>query len=153
MRHLSLRGLPDRSTEGYLAGFTDADYAATQRGLAAQSRLVRELDAAGAGLLVGTDSWLAGFAFADELELLVGAGLSPARVLRMATLDAARFLGEQELRGSVTIGRRADLVLLDADPLVDIANARRIHAVVLDGRLLRRADLDGLLKNIQVKRR
>ncbi|MDQ3420357.1 MAG: amidohydrolase family protein [Acidobacteriota bacterium] len=95
VRHLSLRGLPDRSTERYLAGFTDADYAATQRGLAAQSRLVRELDAAGAGLLVGTDSWLAGFAFADELELLVGAGLSPARVLRMATLDAARFLANR----------------------------------------------------------
>ncbi|MBC7894293.1 MAG: amidohydrolase family protein, partial [Cytophagaceae bacterium] len=143
---LSLRGLPDRSKkEGYLGDFTEADFAATQRGLEAQFRLLRALDKAGAGLLVGTDSWLSGFAYADELELLVKAGLTPARVLRMATVDAARFLGEADQWGTIAVGRRADLVLLDANPLRDIANARRIRAVVSNGRLLRRADLDTLL--------
>jgi imidazolonepropionase-like amidohydrolase len=143
VRRLSLAGLPkDRATASYLRAFSDADFAATQRGLTEQFRLVRALDAAGAELLVGTDSWLAGYALADELELLVRAGLSPARVLRIATLDAARFLGEASVSGTVAVGRRADLVLLDADPLVNVGNVRRVRAVMVGGRLLRRAELD-----------
>ncbi len=153
LRYLSLAGLPsDRAKAGYLRAFTDADYAATQHGLDAQFRLLRALDAAGAGLLVGTDSWLSGFAFADELDLMVRAGLTPARVLRMATLDAARFLGESDDWGSVAAGRRADLVLLDGDPLADIANARRVHAVVLNGRLLGPQDLAARLAALPGKR-
>lgn len=137
VRHLSLAGLPtNRATTSYLRAFTEADYVAAQHGLEAQFRLAMALDAAGAKLLVGTDSWLAGYAFVDELELLVRAGLTPARVIRMATLDAARFLGEDAEWGKVVAGQRANLVLLDADPLVDIRNARRVRAVVLNGRLL-----------------
>ncbi|HYW32666.1 MAG TPA: amidohydrolase family protein [Gemmatimonas sp.] len=143
VQFLSLQGLPkDRATTGYLKDFTDADYAETQRGLMAQFRLVRALESAGAGLLVGTDSWLSGYAFADELELLVRAGLSPARVLRMATLDAARYLGQERVSGTVATGRRADLVLLDANPLAEIGNVRRVRAVMLQGRLLRREQID-----------
>ena len=143
---LSLRGLPDRGDkDGYLGAFTDADFAAAQRGLEAQFRLLRALDAAGAGLLVGTDSWLSGFAYADELALLVKAGLSPARVLRMATVDAARFLGETDEWGTIAEGRRADVVLLDGNPLIDISHARRVRAVVSHGRLFNRDDLDALL--------
>ena len=153
LRYLSLQGLPaDRATTSYLRQFTDADFAATQRGLAGQFALLRALDAAGAGLLVGTDSWLSGYAYADELELLARAGLAPARVLRMATVDAARFLGEPAEWGSVAVGRRADLVLLDGDPLVDIANARRVRAVVAGGRLLRREDLDRMLEALPTTR-
>ena len=149
VRLLSLIGLPDRSKkDGYLGEFTDADFAATQRGLRAQFRVLKALDEAGAGLLVGTDSWLSGFAYADELELLVRAGFTPGRVLRMATSDAARFLGEADTWGTVAVGRRADLVLLDANPLADIRNARRVRAVVVNGRLLRRGTLDGLLAKL-----
>ena len=86
---------------------------------------------------MGTDSWLAGYAYADELELFVRAGLTPARMLRMATLDAARHFGEDADWGVVAAGRRADLVLLDGDPLLDIRNARRVRAVILKGRLFR----------------
>ena len=96
-------------------------------------------------MLVGTDSWLSGFAYGDELELLVAAGLSPARVLRMATADAAVFLGEDGEWGQVAEGMRADLVLLDSNPLVDVASVRRVNAVILRGRLLDRAALDVLL--------
>ncbi len=145
VRHLSLQGLPDRATTSYLKEFRESDFVATQRGLAGQFRLLRALDAAGAGILTGTDSWLAGHAFADEMELLVRAGLTPARVLRAATLDASRFLGEEHLWGTVAVGRRADLVLLDANPLIDVSAARRVHAVVVSGRLLRRTDLDARL--------
>lgn len=143
VRYLSLQGLPaDRATTGYLKDFKESDFAATQRGLVGQCRLLRALDAAGAGILTGTDSWLAGYAFADEVELFVRAGLTPARVIRAATLDAARYLGEERLWGTVAVGRRADLVLLDKDPLSDISAVRRVHAVVVNGRLLRRAELD-----------
>lgn len=145
LRYLSLSGLPDRSTASYLREFSDDDYAATQSGLRRQFELVRALDRAGAGLLVGTDSWLSGLALADEAALLVEAGLTPARVLRMATSDAAEFLGRADDQGSVEAGRVADLVLLDADPIVDIANLRTVRSVILNGRLLDRGSLDDLL--------
>lgn len=149
VRRLSLEGLPkDRATASYLRAFREEDFAAAQRGLEGQFRLLRALDAVGAGLLVGTDSWLAGYAMADELELLVRAGLAPGRVLRMATLDAARFLGEDADRGTVTPGRRADLVLLDGDPLADVGNVRRVRAVMVGGRLLRREELDRRLAGL-----
>jgi imidazolonepropionase-like amidohydrolase len=90
---------------------------------------------------------------ADELETLVKAGLSPARVLRMATADAARFLGESDRSGTIAVGRRADLVLLDADPLADIANTRRVRAVVNNGRLFRREDLDALVSTLPKPKR
>lgn len=153
IQRLSLIGLPaDRSTSSYLQQFTDADYDTAQRGLEKQFRLLRALDEAGAGLLVGTDSWLSGYAYVDEMELMVRAGLSPARVIRMATLDAARFLGEETDWGTVAVGRRADLVLLDADPLLNVANARRVSAVIVNGRLLRRAELDRRLGALPSRR-
>jgi len=83
----------------------------------------------------------------DELELLVQSGLTAREALYSATLEPAKFLGMADTGGSVDVGKRADLVLLDADPTKDIHNARRINAVVLDGRLLRRADLDALLED------
>jgi adenine deaminase len=86
-----------------------------------------------------------GYALHDELEQLVASGLSPADALRSATIAPARFLPALRDSGVVAVGKRADLVLLEADPLADIGNTRRIDAVVLDGRLLRRADLDALL--------
>lgn len=153
VKRLSLEGLPsNRATTSYLRQFTEADFVAAQRGLDAQFRLTRALDSAGAGLLVGTDSWLAGYAFADEVELLVRAGLTPARVLRMATLDAARFLGESDQWGVIAKGQRADLVLLDANPLVNIGNVRRVQAVVLRGRLLAHDDIAARLAALPGKR-
>jgi len=112
--------------------------------------IVSSFHRAGVPLLAGTDAPMPGvypgFALQDELGLLVDAGLSPAEALRAATLAPARFLGLAGEIGSVEVGRRADLVLLDANPLQDIRNTRRIHAVLLGGRLLRRADLDEPLR-------
>ena len=87
-----------------------------------------------------------GFALHRELELLVEAGLNPADALRSATIWPADFLGLNESIGSIATGKRADLLLLDGNPLSDISQTQRIRAVVLDGRLLLRADLDRLLK-------
>ena len=71
-----------------------------------------------------------------ELELLVEAGLSPLEALRSATLEPARFLGFENSTGSLSPGKVADLVLLNADPLKDIRNSRKIAAVILDGHYL-----------------
>jgi imidazolonepropionase-like amidohydrolase len=112
-------------------------------------RIVKTLHSAGVRILAGTDAPMPlvypGYALHKELELLVDAGMSPADALRAATIWPAEFLGISESRGSIEIGKRADLVLLDADPLKQISNTQRIRAVLLAGRLLRRADLDALL--------
>jgi hypothetical protein len=128
---------------------TDADRALERRRGEVSRRIVRIFRDAGVPLLAGTDAPMPedypGLSLHEELAQLVAAGLTPAEALRAATLGNARALGLDGELGSIAAGRRADLVLLDADPLRDIANTRRIHAVVLDGRLLRRADLDALL--------
>lgn len=100
---------------------------------------------AGVTVLVGTDTALGGFRYHDELQWLRQAGLSQAEVLRAATLHAARHLDLQARHGSVDIGNVADLVLLDGNPLQDIANTRRVHAVLLAGHLYDRPRLDALL--------
>jgi imidazolonepropionase-like amidohydrolase len=99
-------------------------------------------------LLAGTDlsvnfKWLSpGASLHDELALLVDAGLSPMEALQAATRNPGRFLRVDA--GTIEIGKRADLVLLDANPLEDIRNVRHIRAVVLGGKLLERSRLDAL---------
>lgn len=100
---------------------------------------------AGVSVLVGTDTVLGGFRYHDELQLLRRAGLSQAEVLRAATLQPARHLDLQARHGSVEVGKAADLVLLDGNPLQDTANTRRVHAVLLAGHLYDRPRLDALL--------
>ncbi|MCA8829787.1 amidohydrolase family protein [Hymenobacter pini] len=75
-----------------------------------------------------------GFGMAEELTLLVKQGLSPYEALQAATVNAATWLGEQDQRGTVVPGKAGDLVLLDANPLTDISNVRKVNGVVLNGR-------------------
>lgn len=105
------------------------------------------MNQAGVILLAGTDlSYLhpPGFVLHDELALLVESGLSTAEALRTATLNPARLLRLQDA-GIIAPHARADLVLLDGNPLDDIRNTHRIRAVVLRGNYLNRESLDGLL--------
>ncbi len=107
--------------------------------------LTGEAHRAGVNVLIGTDTVIGGFRYHDEMVHLVSAGLSPAEILRAGTIDAARYAGLEAESGSIAVGKRADLVLLAANPLADIHNSRKIEAVWLAGRLYNREGLDGLL--------
>jgi len=125
------------------------DWAASHRRQLADLRLANQ---AGVPILVGTDLGASlvypGSSVHEEMRLLVEqGGMSPLEVLRGATLYPARTLGLAGSVGAITVGKEADLVLLDANPLDDIRNTQRIRGVVLDGRYLDRVTLDGLLES------
>ncbi|GAA0915783.1 amidohydrolase family protein [Nonomuraea longicatena] len=115
--------------------------------------LVGRLHRAGVGLVGGTDCYnpyvFPGFGAHDELSLLVRAGLSPMAALQTMTRDAARFLGREDTLGTLAPGKAADLVVLDADPLADIRNTRRIHAVMTRGRLIGPQERERILADVQ----
>ena len=111
---------------------------------------VRRMHELGVLVLAGTDAGSVliypGFALHEELRLLVeDAGFTPLDALWSATVGPARFAGLQDTLGSIAAGKVADLVLLDANPLVNIRNTRRISAVIQGGRVFTRRDLDLLL--------
>jgi len=98
--------------------------------------LVRTFHGQGVRLLVGSDAprttaW--GEGFHSEMQLLVEAGIPPLEVLGMATRNGAIELGQLHERGTIEIGKRADFLVLEANPAADIRNARRISFVVIDG--------------------
>ena len=139
----------DALREEVLAEYGPTGVAAWRARYRAEADLLRRMAAAGVGVLAGSDASDEPFVYAgaslhDELALLVAAGLTPLQALQAATLNPAVFLGRDDL-GTVAPGKLADLVLLDADPLVDITNTQRIRSVVLNGRLLDRPTLDALL--------
>jgi imidazolonepropionase-like amidohydrolase len=128
---------------------------AAEKVLLERRPLLRELQAVtafmnqtGVRLLAGTDlSYFhsPGFSLHDELALLAESGLTAADALRAATVNPARLFPSLEV-GSIAPGQRADLVVLDANPLEDIRNTQRISGVVLRGRYLNSQDLDRLLR-------
>jgi len=113
----------------------------------------RDLKNAGVKLLAGTDMPQAfvypGFSLHDELALLVRSGLTPLEALRTATYNPADYFGALDSLGTITQGKVADLLLLDADPLVDIRNTRRISAVIANGRLFDSAARARLLSHVE----
>ena len=102
-------------------------------------RQVSAMQRAGVHILTGTDAPLRnsppGFGLHEELALLVSGGMAPFDALRSATLEPARYFGMLDSLGTIAPGKLADLLLLDANPLQDIRNTRRISAVVANGRL------------------
>jgi imidazolonepropionase-like amidohydrolase len=116
--------------------------------------IVQRLDRAGVPFLAGTDTpagvdVIPGPSLHHELERFVAAGFTPLEALQTATINPAKFMGRLADFGTVEKGRIADLVLLDANPLDDIRNTRRIAAVVANGRYLSRADLDRILADVE----
>ena len=107
---------------------------------------VAKLSRAGVTIGTGTDIWQIPTGVHMELEQLVAAGLTPAQAIHAGTGGAARILGADKDLGTIDVGKWADLVLLDADPLADIRNTRRIWQVVHYGRLV---DRPAILKSVK----
>jgi len=115
--------------------------------------LVREMHRAGVKFMLGTDTpapyTYVGFTVHDELALFAAAGFTPLEALQTATVNPAKFLGLEKSLGTVEKGKIADLVLLDANPLENIANTKKIYAVVVGGRYLSKEKLQEMLRSIE----
>ena len=103
-------------------------------------------------MLLGTDAMnsgvVPGFSAHDELAELVQAGLTPYEALEVATANAGAYLEGRNGPGTITPGAPADLLLLDADPLADIANSRRIAGVMSRGKWLSQSDIAVMLRDL-----
>ncbi len=124
----------------YKAGRSPEEAAQQRELFERRLRFVKAMQRAGVPLLAGSDTGtpysFPGFTLHDELAVLVRAGLTPLQALRAATLEPARFLGMEDSLGTVGRGKIADLVVLDANPLADITNTKRIHSVLVRGQLI-----------------
>ena len=143
--------IKDPGQDPYLT-FDSDDVATLQRNYPFQKTLVGALHDAGVPILAGTDSgWVQtvpGFALHEELANLVQSGLTPFAALQSATTASARFLRGDRDFGTVEEGKVADLVLLRANPLDNIANTRQIAGVVVRGRYFPRPELDAMLEKL-----
>jgi hypothetical protein len=155
-----LKYVPQAVRQRWTQNLAQLDAHATARDYAERAGLmdkseyvVREMQRVGVNVLAGTDSpapfVYPGFALHDELALLVESGFTPMAALQAATSRAAEFMGRSATQGTIEKGKFADLVLLDENPLADIRNAGRIRAVVVRGKALDRAALDGMLAAVE----
>ena len=123
------------------------------RAIDIRRQIILALHEAGAGLLLGSDAPqifnVPGFSLHHELEFLVAAGLTPFDALRTGTTAVAEFLGTNT--GIVAVGKDADLVLLNANPLADIGNSRRVHGVMLRGNWISYAEIEDRLKSLTAR--
>jgi imidazolonepropionase-like amidohydrolase len=133
----------------------DAGYSPTlaNRAIDLRRKLIKALHDAGAGLLLGSDAPqvfnVPGFSIHHELQYLVDAGLTPYEALRTGTVNPARYFGSEERWGTVEVGRDADLVLLEGNPLEDISATREVRGVMVRGRWVSHDDIGAMLKALE----
>ncbi|MBN1210576.1 MAG: amidohydrolase family protein [Myxococcaceae bacterium] len=158
----ALRYVPSATVDAWsrelLSGpLAEAPAAGKHRFLELRRQVVRGLDAAGAPFLVGSDSpqlfMVPGFAIHQEMEAMVAAGLRPLTVLQAATRNAATWFGEANQWGTVAPGQRADLLLLNGNPLEDVRLLRTLVGVMVRGTWLPRSELDAKLEQVAMAAR
>ncbi len=150
-----LRYVPQDEAQDWMksfAGITPAGRAAREARFQLEIKILKIMHKAGVPMLAGTDVGnnfiYAGFSLHDELYWFVQAGMSPFEALKTATVNPAKYLGMEKSLGTIEKGKLADLILLDANPLADISNTKKINSVVVNGRLLTRKDLDEMLNKV-----
>ncbi len=118
--------------------------------LALRKKLIRALHDGGVGLLLGSDAIqtmsVPGFSIHGELQAMASAGLTPFQIYSTGSTNVARFFGVEKQVGIIAPGMRADLVLVDADPLATVANFPRQSGVLVRGRWLPRAEIEARLR-------
>jgi imidazolonepropionase-like amidohydrolase len=132
--------------QGFVAKYPRAD---REKLLAVRRKLIKALHDGGVPFALGSDApqtWnVPGFSAHRELGAIVAAGLTPYEALKSGTANVGVYFGTQSTVGTVTAGKRADLILLDANPLTNIANSSRIAGVMVNGRWLSKADIEARL--------
>jgi len=132
---------------------TDEDNQISRVGFRKQMEIIRLMRQAGVEFIAGTDVLnpycFPGFSLHDELALLVEAGLTPLEALQAATINAARYQSKEKELGTVEKGKIADLVLLDSNPLEKITNTQKINAVVINGKVINKTEIERMLQSIE----
>jgi hypothetical protein len=135
------------------SAWTEEEWAISRKIYQKELEVVGAMRRAGVEMLAGSDEpnpfCFPGFSLHDELGLLVQAGLTPMEALQAATYKAAEFFGMMDSLGTVEKGKIADLVLLEANPLEDISNTRKIAAVVVSGKYYPKTSLDEMLAKVE----
>jgi uncharacterized protein (TIGR03067 family) len=150
----AVRARSTQATSPFTSGFTKAEVEDGKKVYRKYVELAGAMQRAGVRFLAGTDTsengyCFPGFSLHDELALLVESGLKPMEALQAATLNPARFLGNEKDLGTIAKGKLADLVLLEANPLQDIKNTQKIYAVVVGGKLIPKSELALMLAKVE----
>jgi imidazolonepropionase-like amidohydrolase len=148
---LAASGLPAGTLERYWsAAYSDRyrerypNFENVKRRLPALRENLRKLHTAGVPIALGTDMWaFPGLGVSIEMDLYVKSGFSPLEAIRSATETAARSIGVEKDRGTLEVGKRADFLVLSADPLADVKNVRAIDAVYRNGGRIDRGNVVG----------
>ncbi|MFT3698411.1 MAG: amidohydrolase family protein [Kofleriaceae bacterium] len=128
--------LPSNAQRQFLAGGLPLTPELHQKYLQAWTRLlamVKKLYDSHVTIVAGTDTDPSGLSLHHELELLVAAGLTPTQVLQATTIVSARAMKQDKVMGSITVGKRADLVVVDGDPSTDIKQIRKVVSTMRSG--------------------
>jgi len=144
-----------RFTDEITQGYGTDDLETRKKFIDKELEVVGTLHKAGVPFLAGTDTpagvhIFPGYSLHEELQRFVAAGFTPLEALQTATINPARFFGIEDHAGTVEKGKFADLVLLSANPLEDIANTQKTAAVIANGRYYRRAELDKMLGRVEI---
>jgi len=143
-----------RFTDEITRDYGTDDLATRKKFVEKELEVVGMLHKAGVPFLAGTDTPAGvhicpGYSLHEELQRFVAAGFTPLEALQTATINPARFFGIEEQAGAIEKGKFADLVLLSANPIEDIANTQKIAGVIVNGQYFRRADLDKILGRVE----
>jgi imidazolonepropionase-like amidohydrolase len=133
-----------RNTVGNIRGQANIENATREAEV--RNKLLKAMSDAGAFLLLGSDApqlfSVPGFSIQREMEAWAAAGISPFKILQAGTTSVAQYLGDAANSGTVGVGKRADLLLVDANPLQDVRNVARKSGVMVNGRWLPWADIE-----------
>ena len=143
-----------RFTEEITQGYGTDDIATRKKFIEKELEVVRMLHQAGVPFVAGTDTpagvhIFPGFSLHEELQRFVAAGFTPLEALQTATLNPAQFFGMEGQLGAIEEGKLADMVLLSANPLEDIANTQKVAGVFVNGRYFDHAQIGKMLRGVQ----